>query len=95
LWHWAKGVDDDPVIGMDEKVVHAWDFKRLAYDAVYADRWDEVIDRPFYLNATATDLAQAANWGNKMYKNRDVVHRLHRLSRNVRGKFIEEFLEAL
>lgn len=95
LWHWAKEVSDDKVIGLEAEVVHAWDFKRLAYDAVFAKEWTSMVDRPFYLNAKPADLARAADWGMKMYKNRKLVHRLRRLSLNVRGKFIEQFLKEL
>lgn len=93
LWQWALTVDDDPIVG--EKVIHVWDFKRLAYDATIGDKWSDNIERPFYKNATLEDIAQAREWGNKMYSNPELVHRLHRLSRNVRGKFIDDFLQDL
>jgi len=91
LYRWASDVEDDDIVG--EEVIHIWDFKRLAYDTVIAQRWDNVVTRPFYKNASETSLAEAEEWGNKMYKNPKLVKRLYRFSRNIRGHFIDDMLK--
>lgn len=55
-------------------------FKRIAFDAAACAKWDEVIERPFYSNATAEQKRRAVDVLEEMLRSPEKARQYNRQS---------------
>jgi hypothetical protein len=73
----AEGTGDYPVR-------HDHCFKRIAFDAAVGDKWDRVIDRPFYQNASPKTKRAAVSVLKEMLRSPEAAESYNRQSLHYR-----------
>lgn len=69
---------------LPEDAVHAWDFRRLAYDQAVGGAWDEEIERPFVENAPRHLKRRAMEAIEEMIEDHDKIHEFNEQSLDYR-----------